>query len=611
MRITTVLAAGLLATSLVVTSSAGAAGTTGQGAWSSTATRAFVPAYLAQTANATGAAIQAYRRALAAASSLATEAAASRPVTVTVALTPRDRAGLDARIAAIAAHGAMPVTPAEYLARYAPAQSDVDGVVAHLEAAGFTGIRVAPNRLLVTADGTAASVKTAFNTGLQEFALGTRHVFANEADAEVPAALAGRVTAVLGLQNVSVPHTHYRLANPASAARFRASGTRAVTGSETGHSPAQFPAIYDAKSVATASRTKVGIITWGTLTKVQSDLKSFASANGYAAPSSTVVKTGSGSYVADSDSDVEWDLDSQTVLGAGGGAVSQIVFYSAPNGGGGTTDAQITQAFNAAVSANVVKVVNVSLGSDEQGAHADGTQAADDQVFQAAVAQGQTFSIAAGDEGAYEHQGGVLTDANGNVDVNLASYSVSEPATSPYVIAVGGTTLFTSGGTTWAAETVWNEGLAYVDSDDDTQRIWATGGGVSAYEAAPSWQKTALGVTGNRRLPDIAFDGASDSGALITYHGSSAQVGGTSLASPIFVGFWARIESGKGNALGFPASGFYKNLPGSGATHDVTSGNNGYGGYGYKAATGYDQTTGYGSFDVAKVSTLIGSSSGF
>jgi hypothetical protein len=83
------------------------------------------------------------------------------------------------------------------------------------------------------------------------------------------------------------------------------------------------------------------------------------------------------------------------------------------------------------------------------------------------------------------------------------------------------------------------------------------------------------------------------------------------LASPIFVGLWARLQTANSNSLGFPAASFYSAISSTPSlVHDVKSGNNGYGGYGYKAATGWDYPTGWGSLDIAKLSAYI-KSNGF
>jgi xanthomonalisin len=296
------------------------------------------------------------------------------------------------------------------------------------------------------------------------------------------------------------------------------------------------------------------------------------------------------------------------------GGVKQLIFYTSANGNSsssGITDAGITATYNKAVTDNIAKLINVSLGEDETAAEQSGTQAADDAIFQQAVAQGQTFSIASGDAGVYQWSTdptsgspGYVANSAGTVKIDLTHYSVSEPASSPYVIQVGGTQLSTSG-TTWSGETVWNEGLSAIapSQGDNNQRLWATGGGTSLYETAPSWQSSVSSST-KRVGPDVAFDAASSSGALIVVNGSTEQVGGTSLASPLFVGAFARIESAANNAIGFPASKFYQAFPTqTSLLHDVTSGNNGYQSHGYTAATGFDEATGFGSFDIGKLNT--------
>jgi xanthomonalisin len=167
--------------------------------------------------------------------------------------------------------------------------------------------------------------------------------------------------------------------------------------------------------------------------------------------------------------------------------------------------------------------------------------------------------------------------------------------------------LNTTNTTTWASETVWNEGLAAISSTDSNQRLWATGGGVSLFESAPAWQTTALGTSVTKRqVPDVAFDAAQATGAKILIQGNTYGVGGTSLASPIFVGIWARIESANKNSLGLPTQNMYTYFPKDSAPlHDVTSGNNGYNGNGYNAAVGFDNATGWGSLDIAKFSAYV------
>ncbi|WP_266184162.1 protease pro-enzyme activation domain-containing protein [Dyella humicola] len=502
------------------------------------------------------------------------------------------------------------LTPGQFKAAYSPTDAEVQSVVRHLQQSGFTNIEVSPNNTLVFADGNAATVSTAFNASMKSYTENGKLRFANDSDAMVPQALSGIVGSVTGLQNVSVRHPMNHLGAQVSPA----ADTGKQTGSQTSptnvmHSPTQFPLIYDGQNTPTAYNTTVGIITWGDLTQTQADLNTMTTVNGMNPVNVKVVPvtlSGETDFSDDPGGDVEWCLDSQTIVGTSGG-VKQLVFYTAANGKYGAqdeelTDAGISAAFNKAVTDNIAKIINVSLGGDETAQNQTGTQAADDKIFAQAVAQGQTFSVSSGDQGVYTATGGDFESNAGVVlpaPFSLSTYSSSEPATSPNVIAVGGTEL-TTNGVAWAGEVTWNDGIA--DAGDGNNRIWATGGGYSAFEAAPAWQVTTLNATA-RQLPDIAFDASSFTGAIIYVGGQKNGVGGTSLASPIFVGVFARAQTYANNSIGFPASNMYRDFPNNPQVlHDVTSGNNGVTlagtTYGYNAAPGWDLTTGFGSLDI-------------
>ncbi|GLQ93614.1 S53 family peptidase [Dyella acidisoli] len=502
------------------------------------------------------------------------------------------------------------LTPEQFKARFAPTDDQVKAVIAHLTAYGFHHVEVASNNMLVSADGNAAAVNAAFHAQMKTFTFKNKQHYANGADVTVPAALGEIVDAVVGLQDYAKPHTLMHRASDKSMI--------AAAAGEVAHNPTDFASIYDAGSTPTASKTVVGIITWGDLSQTISDLATFTMANHLPTVNTHVSPGSAGTLAVDQNAFSEWNLDSQSIIGISGG-VKQLVFYTAVNGDSqdsGLTNATLMAAYNKAVTENVAKVINVSLGGDETAAHNDGSQAADDKVFAQAVAQGQTFSIASGDEGVYgwsndptEGAQGYVANGNGVVQIDLSHYSVEEPATSPYVIAVGGTTLKTIGSKTWAGETVWNEGLSYVDetNGDFNERLWASTGGVSLFETAPSWQTRVLGANVTKRqLPDVAFDAALSTGANIYLQGQAQAIGGTSLASPLFVGVWARMESAHNNTLGMPARNMYIHFNKHKAPlHDVVSGNNGYEGHGYNAKVGYDNTTGWGSLNISAFDSYI------
>jgi xanthomonalisin len=444
----------------------------------------------------------------------------------------------------------------QFVSSYSPTADQANKVAAYLKSAGFTNVTISPNRMLISADGRADTAQAAFKTTFSKVNTKEgRAAFMNNGDVQIPAELQDSVLSVIGLQTVHQAHTF--------AKRVQAGfGTQAVTG----HNPKEFSAIYGGTGVPTAAGVTVGIVTQGKITQTITDLNTFTSQAGFATVTTQTVNTDGTS--SDTSGIDEWNLDSQDIVGMAGGQVGKIIFYNIPS----LSNADLTDDFNTIVSANATKIINVSLGECETDTQQDGSAAADNQIFQEGIAQGQTFSVSTGDSGADECGDGGTTP--------------SDPASSPYVVAVGGTTLNAST-TTYTSETVWSGG----------------GGSVSKFEVKPSWQAGVL--TGNfRGVPDVSFDGDPNSGAKIIVNGASEQVGGTSLSSPLFVGSWARILATH-SSLGFAAPLLYQTLTAA-DYHDVTSGNND----GETAKAGWDLASGFGSFKLSSVNTDIGGGGG-
>jgi subtilase family serine protease len=198
---------------------------------------------------------------------------------------------------------------------------------------------------------------------------------------------------------------------------------------------------------------------------------------------------------------------------------------------------------------------------------------------------GSEFSGEASDS-AYNHPGIAVTVASGDNGYGSFGY----PAASPYVVAVGGTTLNLGSGNTWGSETVWS----------------GTGSGCSSYLPAQPWQTsypnwaTLTGCGTKRGVADVAADANPSTGAAVydtvKYQGRSGwfQVGGTSLSSPLIAGVYAL--AGGVSALSPGASGLYGHLGDSTILHDVTSGSNGScSTIMCKGVAGYDGPTGVGT----------------
>jgi hypothetical protein len=263
--------------------------------------------------------------------------------------------------------------------------------------------------------------------------------------------------------------------------------------------------------------------------------------------------------------DLEESLDVQWVHSMAPQA-NIILFEANSSGGDDMYQAETTAADFAGVS-----VVSNSWGSGEfQGENTL------DSIFTTPVGhQGVTFLSGSGDHG----EPGLY------------------PAFSPNVIAVGGTNLQIQTSGAYISESVWN------NNNTGNNGGWATGGGISTQESQPSYQTGKVnGISTSQRLSaDVSADADGNSGVYVydsfITGGPWWQVGGTSLATPLWAGMIAianqgRVLAGEGTLNGptsqilpmlynFPSSDF----------NDVTLGNNGT----YSAGPGYDLPTGLGT----------------
>jgi subtilase family serine protease len=371
--------------------------------------------------------------------------------------------------------------------------------------------------------------------------------------------------------------------------------------SNESYGPQQYQIAYDAacasdnancpaKKFPTGSDTVVGIIAEGDLTQVVTDLRTYEKT--YDLPEVPVTVVNAGLASSDTSGEDEWDLDSQTSTGIAQ-QVSHLYFYVATS----MTDSDIALAISKAVSQNKVKAFNMSFGECEFSPYIDGAMLVDDEVFAEAALQGITPFASSDDNGS-----ACPLEATNGVPLS-GPPDTSYPASSPYVIAVGGTMLFTNADFTYDFEVAWE----------------ASGGGISLFETAPFWQSYTGGGTlpivpsaevGNRGVPDVSMCAGgtelSICAANIIVDGAAELVGGTSLSSPLAMGSWARIESAHKNKLGFAAPLIYQLAtsgppPTSPDFNDVTLGANGL----FTALPGYDYVTGLGSFDIYKISQVI------
>jgi hypothetical protein len=154
------------------------------------------------------------------------------------------------------------------------------------------------------------------------------------------------------------------------------------------------------------------------------------------------------------------------------------------------------------------------------------------------------------------------------------------PALSTNVLSVGGTSLYTSDSLgTYSSEKAWS----------------GSGGGVSAYEAKPSYQSSVTQSTTNRVGPDVAWVADGSTGVQCYFNGSWTTFGGTSVGAPQWAALVAIANQGRALAGKDPLDGLSQLLPAiynmpASNFHDITTG-----GSPNAAGPGFDLVTGRGS----------------
>ncbi len=354
----------------------------------------------------------------------------------------------------------------------------------------------------------------------------------------------------------------------------------------------------------------------------------------------------------ESDLDLEWS--SAIAPGA------NVVFvYTGSNRSFGVYDSA-----QYAVDEMIGNIISLSYSSCETefGTGTAGTTALNslDAIFVQAAAQGQTVMAASGDAGSQACSGATNLTA-----AQQQAITVNYPASSAFVTGLGGTsmtandihngsnysTYWNSSGSdivsslkSYVPEVVWNDSSP--PSGSNPGNLSSTGGGASALVPRPSWQTGVPGIASGsfRLVPDVSFYSSpglpgylyctSDTSSLATgvtsscgsgFRTSSTDTsltvaGGTSFAAPVFAGMVALLNQklnytkGQGliNQTLYQLAANGANYT-SGAIHDVTSGNNNCTGgttlcgtntTGFSAHTGYDEVTGIGSLDLAKIALV-------
>jgi kumamolisin len=423
------------------------------------------------------------------------------------------------------------------------------------------------SRRTIVMRGTAQAMEQAFGVELHDYEDATTkkryHTFSGQVS--MPETHAPLVEAVLGLDARPVAKPHVRFLKDLKTR----TSTPGATAQPTAFNPPQVAALYDFPTGLNGAGEAIGILELGGGYNA-SDISTYFGGLGLTPPTVVAVSVDGGTNAPGdpNGADGEVALDIQVAGSIAPGA--RMAVYFAPNTDQGFIDAITTAVHD---TTNKPSVLSISWGGPES-TWAQASVTALDDACQSAAALGVTITVASGDNGSSDGETG------NNVDF---------PASSPHVLACGGTELIGSGSTI-EEEVVWN---------DQSDGGGATGGGYSTLFPVPTWQSSA-GVSGaGRGVPDVAGDASPESGYNILVDGQQQVVGGTSAVAPLWAALITLINQKKGTPVGFVNESLYADAA---DFHDITVGNNGA----YSAGPGWDACTGLGSPNGQEIAGALG-----
>ena len=333
-------------------------------------------------------------------------------------------------------------------------------------------------------------------------------------------------------------------------------------------------------------------------TDVRQDLARFDSVFGLPAARLQVVNTlahAASPWLAAGPVGIEEVLDTEIVHAlAPDAAIREVLIPSSDTASPDTVAAALAAALRLGLAQHPA-VMSLSIGAGEQ-CFTPAVTAQINSVLQAAQRDRVTVVVGTGDSGA------ATTACPGPGTGSTRVKGVDFPASDPFVLAVGGTSLQASRTTgAYIGETAWNVPPAAGGPA-------ASGGGFSRLFSRPAYQDGIAGIGATRGVPDVAADADTHTGmALDISERRQGHIligaGGTSAAAPLWAAVIALADQYAGRDLGFvnPAlyrigrSAYYHQ-----AFHDVTTGTNTVKFAtqtitGYQAAPGWDPVTGWGS----------------
>jgi pseudomonalisin len=570
------------------------------------------------------------------------------------------------------------LTPAQFDQEFGASQAQDSAITNWLTSAGLSIETSTPAGDYFTASGTVAQLDHLFNVSIGTYSYKGADFLANNVPPSVPVDLP--VDAIVGL-NTFQTFSVAPLTGATSGASNPYAGVPPVgpqAGTQETLTPQDLWGIYDdpgaaaltnANGTSTASTLEssttdlgqgqtMGIFGEGQTSSVVAQLRLFEAAMGFPKIRVRTVNTEGGpeSAYGDNTPTIEWYLDSQASTGMAPDA-SQLDFYFAKS----LYDTDVFADFSDwADDPNGPREMNASFGECEADPSdpvtgplaqvpygteiGDELQSVGDPMLEQATMEGRTLFSSAGDTGSGCPEVVVPVLGGGNGVAVQPVPDVSYPCASVYVVCVGGTVVSVNG-------------ASYPDSAQRTDETsWTfSGGGSSYYIPEPSYQQGVANINhpcvstpqgdpypaGSepicRGVPDVSdLSGNIIGDAYFIYSdGAPSEEGGTSLASPLMMGQWARVQAGapskvqkKDGGLGFADPTIYKqassadtcsSLPTATAAqtaactsssytrdfYNVTTSEFGAGNGAYQPGPGWNYASGWGALNVANFITDV------
>ena len=510
------------------------------------------------------------------------------------------------------------LSAAQFAAAFGPSNATYAMLSQFLRNNGFTITHTYSHHLLIAFSGTIGQAEQTFHVTINTYSTSNGRIFyANTDNPLLPSSLINLVQSIGGLNDATQWHrptmneaSHlHPLATPAQSSR-----NTFCPGPQAGYLiPSQTATAYNLNGLYSAHYAGDGqsIALFELDTFPMNDLLTYASCYGHSRTPVRTIITGSGHVPTDGGVQ-EVELDAELLLSAVP-QLGTLDIYEAAN------DTADYNAEWAQIIADAVPVVSTSWGDCERNIDPQEIQQ-ENIYFMAAVAQGQSIFAASGDSGS----AGCEFDNPNNPDTRL---NAGDPGAQPFVISVGGSSLTLQNGNSYDNETTWND------------QYGASGGGISQYWQAPTWQNTQ-GVNNSyssntvcnapsgtlcRETPDVSLSADPGNGYLFycssvaagcSSNGGWYIIGGTSAAAPMWAALAAMANEMSlrqgGFNLGFLNPLLYQiaNNASSYASsfHDITGGTNDYNRQNngsYPATQHYDMATGLGSYNAYNLATAL------